>query len=154
MFIPDGSFGWNAAVWLLSKRGMREPDFDIDGWSLEDGEALHRQAPETFWLPALVQREALQPGDLAKLIFQISVDNEDEPVSVERMWVIVRGKVGEQYLGVLDNDPYAIDENDELWSGTELPFSARHVIDIDSANESTRAVAAGSPRRPWPRDGG
>jgi hypothetical protein len=29
---------------------MREPDFDKDGWCLEDGEALHSEAPETFWL--------------------------------------------------------------------------------------------------------
>ena len=131
---------------------MREPDFDVDGWCLEDGEDLHRAAPETFWLPELEQRQTLQPGDFAKLVFCISVDNDEEPVSVERMWVLVRGRVGEHYFGVLDNDPYGIDENDELWSGTELPFAARHVIDIDPADEATRAKAGEAPRRPWPRD--
>ena len=78
---------------------MREPDFDLDGWCLEDGEALHREAPDTFWLPALERREALQPGDLVKLIFRISVDGDEEPVAVERMWVLVRGRVGEHYFG-------------------------------------------------------
>src|SRR3954454_12957018 len=107
---------------------MREPDFDIDGWCLDDGEAHHREAPETFWLPDLECREALQPGDLVKLIFRISVDDDEEPVAVERMWVLVRGRVGEHYFGILDNDPYAIEENDEFWSGIELPFAARHVI--------------------------
>jgi hypothetical protein len=131
---------------------MREPDFDIDGWCLEDGEAFHRQAPDTFWLPDLEQREALQPGDLAKLVFCISVDNDAQPVSVERMWVLVRGRVGEHYFGVLDNDPCAIEENDELWSGVEVPFAARHVIDIDLADEVTRAKAAEPPRRAWPRN--
>ena len=131
---------------------MREPDFDIDGWCLEDGEALHREAPNTFWLPDLERRDALQTGDLAKLVFRISVENDEEPVAVERMWVLVRGRVGNNYFGVLDNDPCAIEENDELWSGVELPFAARHVIDIDPADEATREKAAEPPRRAWPRN--
>lgn len=131
---------------------MREPDFDIDGWCLENGEALHREAPETFWLPDLEQRDALQPGDLAKLVFRISLDSGEEPVAVERMWVLVRGRAGEYYIGILDNNPSSIEENDELWSGTELPFAARHVIDINLADEATRAKAAEPPRRAWLRD--
>lgn len=130
---------------------MREPDFDLDGWCLEDGEALHRDAPETFWLPAKERRNSLRPGDLAKLVFRISVDSEDEPVAVERMWVLVRGRVGDHYFGVLDNDPYAIEENDRLWSGVELPFEPRHVIDIDPADVTTRAKAEEPPKRAWPR---
>jgi hypothetical protein len=131
---------------------MREPDFEVDGWCLEDGEDLHAEAPATFWLPDLEQREQLQPGDLAKLVFRISVDNDEEPVAVERMWVLVRERAGEHYFGVLDNDPYAVEENDELWSGVELPFAARHVGDIDPADEATRAKAEETPRRAWPRD--
>ncbi len=131
---------------------MREPDFEIDGWCLEDGEARHREATETFWLPDVQRREALQPGDLAKLVFRISVKNGDEPFAVERMWVLVRERIGQHYLGVLDNAPYAIEKNDEFCSGTELPFSAGHVIDIDPADDATRAKAAEPPRRAWPRD--
>ena len=131
---------------------MREPDFEQDGWCLEDGEELHREAPETFWLPELEDRQSLQPGDLVKLIFRISVDNEEEPVAVERMWVIVRERVGEQYLGILDNDPYAIEENDEFWSGVELPFSPRHVIDIDRADVSEALQPVPLPTRFWDRD--
>jgi hypothetical protein len=130
---------------------MRGPDFELDGWCLDDGEAYQREAPETFWLPDLASREGLQAGDLVKLIFRIAVDNEDEPVSVERMWVLVRGKEGDRYFGILDNDPFAIEENDELWSGIELPFAARHVIDIDPADDATRAKAAEAPKRQWPR---
>lgn len=130
---------------------MRQPEFEVDGWCLMDGEALHREAPSTFWLPDVARREALQPGDLAKLVFRISVEGE-EPVAVERMWVLVRGRVGEHYLGVLDNDPVAIAENDEFWSGVELPFMARHVIDIDCGDSITRAKAAEPPMRAWLRD--
>lgn len=131
---------------------MREPHFQTDGWCLEDGEALHRDAPETFWIPDAERRDALQPGDLVKLVFRIAVDNDEEPEAVERMWVLVRGRVGEHYFGVLDNDPYAIEENDEFWSGIELPFTARHVIDIDPADDATRAKAAEPPKRVWRRD--
>lgn len=130
---------------------MREPDFDIDGWCLEDGEEYHAAAPETFWIPDQQSRDSLQPGDLAKLIFRISVDNPDEPIAVERMWVIVRERIaGGGYLGVLDNDPDAIEENEELWSGTELPFEPHHVINITERDENTIAIARQEPRRRWP----
>lgn len=130
---------------------MREADLDVDGWCLEDGEARHREAPDTFWLPELERREALQPGDLAKLVFRISVDSEEQPVTVERMWVLVRERIGLHYLGVLANDPCSIEENDQLWRGVEFPFEPRHVIDIHLADEATRAKAADPPRRAWPR---
>ncbi|OYU14047.1 MAG: hypothetical protein CFE37_13025 [Alphaproteobacteria bacterium PA4] len=128
---------------------MREPDFEQDGWCLEDGEVLQHESPETFWLPELTERQSLQPGDLVKLIFRISVDNEEQPVAVERMWVIVREQVGEHYLGILDNDPYAIKENDEFGSGIELPFLPRHVIDIDRADVSEASQPVPLPKRFW-----
>ncbi|MGC6329320.1 hypothetical protein [Rhizorhabdus sp. FW153] len=130
---------------------MREPDFEIDGWCLEDGEARHAEAPDTFWIPERGKREGLEAGDLAKLIFRISVDNDDENVSAERMWVIVRERTPHGYLGILDNEPDAIAENDEFWLGTELPFSAKHVIDIEERDEKTIALALQEPRTHWSR---
>jgi uncharacterized protein YegJ (DUF2314 family) len=128
---------------------MRKPDFEIDGWCLENGETYHAKAPDTFWIPERQKRENLKPGDLAKLIFRISVDNEDDDVAVERMWVLVRELVPGGYLGVLDNEPDAIAENDEFWLGTELPFSAQHIIDIQERDEQTVALAQQEPRRRW-----
>jgi hypothetical protein len=130
---------------------MREPDFDIDGWSLDDGEEYHRNAPDTFWIPDREAREGLQPGDLAKLIFVISVDDPDDPVTVERMWVLVRERIPGGYLGILDNDPDALEENEEFWSGIEVPFAPKHVINIDERDENTIALAAQEPTRRWPR---
>tara|TARA_R110000787_G_C13179494_1_gene421674 strand:+ start:166 stop:561 length:396 start_codon:yes stop_codon:yes gene_type:complete len=130
---------------------MREPDLQIDGWCLEDGEVYHADAPSTFWIPEREDRENLQPGDLVKLIFQISLDDPDEPIAVERMWVLVRERLPEGFLGLLDNDPSAIGENDEFWSGIELPFQTRHVIDIDRGDNSTLALALREPRRSWSR---
>ena len=129
---------------------MREPDFETDGWCLDDGEARHAAAPDTFWLPERQRRESLQPGDLAKLIFRISVDDAHESVAVERMWVIVRERTSDGYLGVLDNEPDAIAENDKFWLGTEFPFSAKHVIDIEEKCANTVALAREEPRRRWP----
>ncbi|MGK6356588.1 hypothetical protein ACMGDH_15350 [Sphingomonas sp. DT-207] len=128
---------------------MREPDFNIDGWCLDDGEAYHAEAPDTFWIPERHRRESLGPGDLAKLIFRISIDNADERVSVERMWVLVRERTPDGYLGVLDNEPDAIAENDELWLGTELPFSAKHVINIEQRDAHTIELALKEPRTRW-----
>lgn len=128
---------------------MREPDFEIDGWCLEDGEAYHAEAPDTFWIPEQHRRESLEPGDLAKLIFRISVDNAKDNISVERMWVLVRERTRDGYLGILDNKPGAIAENDELWLGTELPFSAKNVINIEERDADTIALALKEPRTRW-----
>lgn len=131
---------------------MREPTWDIDGWVLEDGEIMHGDAPETFWIPPREAREGLLTGDLVKLVFRYSIDDDEEPVAVDRMWVLVRGRIGTTYLGLLDNDPSAIEENEEFWSGLELPFEARHVIAIDPGDDKTRALAAAPPRRSWTRE--
>ncbi|QVM84535.1 hypothetical protein [Novosphingobium decolorationis] len=129
---------------------MREPDLQVDGWCLDDGEVYHAAAPDTFWIPSLGERENLAPGDLVKLIFRIQVDCPDEPVAVERMWVLVRARYDGGFLGLLDNDPSSIRENDTFWSGIELPFQPCHVIDIDKGDAKTRALAQSTPRRRWP----
>jgi hypothetical protein len=127
-------------------------DFDLDGWCLEDGEHYHQAAPATFWIPTKEQREDLQPGDLAKLIFRINVDDPEDPTPAERMWVIVRKRIAGGYLGILDNDPDALAENGRFCSGIELPFEPRHLINILPRDESSIKLATETPRRPWPRD--
>ena len=130
---------------------MREPSWEVDGWELDDGEQCHAEFPDTFWIPKRQHREALYPGDYAKLIFRISLDDENDPVSVERMWVLVRERTPSGYLGVLRNEPDALEENDDLWLDTELPFRPEHIIDIQSADEESVDLAKQPPRRAWPR---
>ena len=72
-------------------------------YSLDNGEELNLEAPETFWIPPRDQRENILPGELVKLIFRIYVDDEQH---VERMWVIVKERNMDGYIGALDNDPY------------------------------------------------
>ena len=130
---------------------MREPSWEVDGWELDDGEQCHAEFPGTFWIPKRQHREALYPGDYAKLIFRISLDDPSDPVSVERMWVLVRERTPSGYLGVLRNEPDALEENDDLWLDTELPFRPEHIIDIQSADEESVDLAKQPPRRAWPR---
>ena len=128
---------------------MRQPDFDMDGWCLEDGEQRHREHPVKFDIPDLAVREILQPGDFAKLIFKIAVDDADEPEAFERMWVLVRNRVPGGYVGMLDNEPSSIGENDEFWRGSELPFQPKHIIAVEHGNVESCALAALPPRRQW-----
>jgi hypothetical protein len=129
---------------------MRLPDLIEDGWCLEDGEELHREAPMTFLIPDLKVRQILQPGDFAKLIFKIALEEGDEPEAFERRWVVVRERTPWGYLGVLDNQPSAIAENDALWIGSELPFEPRHIIAVDHGTDESAVVAHRPSPIPWP----
>ena len=110
----------------------RLTDIETDGWQLDDGEVLHQQHPDTFWIPPRDVRDALQPAQVVKLVFRIVTLGEDDALeeNVERMWVIVDGREGDLYRGVLDNDPEC---TDELKSGSEVWFQARHVIAVYEA---------------------
>lgn len=85
-------------------------------YSLDNSEKLNLEFPETFHIPARKQRENILPGELVKLIFRISFDEEEH---VERMWVIVKERKDNGYIGELDNDPYC---TNELRSGDQLFF--------------------------------
>ncbi|WP_221239495.1 hypothetical protein [Sphingomonas xinjiangensis] len=65
------------------------------------------------------------------------------------MWVLVRKRTPDGYLGVLDNEQNAVAENDEVWLGTELPFSAKHVISIQERDVNTVALVREDPRTRW-----
>jgi len=47
-------------------------------FELDDGEALHEEAPETFYIPPREQRANLQPGQIVKLVFRIEHDETVE----------------------------------------------------------------------------
>jgi hypothetical protein len=131
-----------------SRALMRPPDLLNDGWCLEDGEVLHQQAPKTFFIPDLALRKILRPGDFAKLIFSIAIEGEDAP-SVERMWAIIRQPTPGGYIGMLNNEPSSIPENDRLWLGTELPFDYRHIIAVERGSVESLALAWAPVPIPW-----
>ncbi|MDU8358168.1 DUF2314 domain-containing protein [Pseudomonas syringae group sp. J309-1] len=104
-------------------------NIDRDGWELDDAEAIHNEHPTSFWLPPRDARNSLQAQQLVKLVFRIVTTDERgaEEVSIERMWVIVKDRVGDLYIGQLDNDPYC---TDEIQAGMEVCFLPNHVIDV------------------------
>jgi len=95
-------------------------------FTLDDGEQINAEAPDTFQIPSRADREALVSGDIVKLIFRIESDTE---ANVERMWVIVKERTANGYRGILDNDPYC---TKEISAGLALQFKPEHVIQIHS----------------------
>jgi hypothetical protein len=134
----------------MSHVSMRAPDLERDGWHLLDGEQLNREAPQTFLIPDLGIRACLQPGDFAKLIFEIAVEGDKYP-AVERMWVIIRERAPIGYIGMLDNEPDCISKNDRFWLGTEVPFNYRHIIAVQRGDEASLALAKAAVPIPWDR---
>ena len=69
-----------------------------------------------------------------RLIFDIEAEGEDGQVQHqgERMWVTVAERIGDCYIGILENQPACLQpgENVYLCMGTEVPFLAEHVVDI------------------------
>jgi hypothetical protein len=103
-------------------------EFDLDGYELDDGEAINREAPDTFWIPSLESRCNLHSGQIVKLIFRIHVVSEEvDEVHVERMWVKVTGRSDSLYTGELDNQPYC---TNDMSPGFRVAFEPRHIINI------------------------
>ena len=110
----------------------RFPTIERDGWTLLSGEARHAADPQTFWIPNRRERESLSPGDAAQLLFDIETREAGRVVDrgVDRMWVIVKSRVGDLYCGVLDSDPGRA-EGLSLHPGIEVTFAPEHVIAIE-----------------------
>ena len=108
------------------------PTIEQNGWTLLSGEETHALHPETFWIPDRKARESLSPGDAAQLLFDIETREGGRVVDrgVDRMWVIVKGRTGALYRGVLDSDPGQA-EGLSLRPGIEVNFLPEHVIAIE-----------------------
>jgi len=133
-------------------RPIRLAEVARDGWELRSAEESHRRYGDSFWVPPRADREALRRGQAAKLIFDIADEMGD--ISGERMFVIVTEKVGEVYLGILDNQPATLDPDGDAYLrfGAEIPFTAEHVIDIAEVPQDYVDWQLGQPpERTWPR---
>ena len=136
---------------------LRLPTLERNFWQLASGEKANAEHPDTFWIPEKERRENLKRGDAAKLIFELEAEHEDTgaiEIGRERMWVIVAEKIGNTYIGILDNQPAMIEPADNVYLrfGAEVPFTAEHVIDIDRPpNEYIEWQLSQPPERRWPR---
>jgi hypothetical protein len=135
---------------------MRLANRESDFWELRSAEDAHAASPNSFSIPDLVKRRSLQRGQAAKLIFDIEGYADDGSVSVqgERMWVIVAERVGDRYVGILDNQPACLQPSDKVYliMGAEIPFGPEHVIDIgEPPAEYVEWQLGQPPDRRWPR---
>ena len=89
---------------------MRLPSLEHDFWRLRSGEQSQQEHPDTFRMPPPDQRQNLKRGQAALLIFEIEGQDEQGVVQVqgERMWVIVSERIGDVYVGILDNQPASL----------------------------------------------
>jgi hypothetical protein len=106
--------------------------FEENYWQLRSAEESHRENPDKFWIPELEKRQNLKRGDAVKLIFDFEGYNENGELEIggERMWVIVKDRIGDFYLGILENQPAGSEEG-FLDKNSEIYFKAEHIIDID-----------------------
>ena len=110
---------------------LRLPTIERDGWTLLAAEERHAEHPESFRIPTRAARESLAPGDAAQLLFDIETKDAGTVVDrgVDRMWVIVKARVGAAYSGILDSNPGSAD-NLTLRRGSVVFFLPEHVIAI------------------------
>ncbi|MGY4396323.1 hypothetical protein ACVWZA_001503 [Sphingomonas sp. UYAg733] len=103
-------------------------------FEIDDPRPVAEQARYTFYLPSENELLALQPGDLAKIIFRSMPPAPNW--GAERMWVIITEADGDRLIGTLDNDP---SDMPQLRPGQVVHFKRSNVIDLDWGAE--RAVA-------------
>ena len=76
-------------------------------------------------------------------------------VGGERMWVIVSGRHGDFYLGILDSQPASIVPGEDVYLcfGAEIPFKAEHVIEIaEPPKNYVDWQLSQAPERLWPKE--
>lgn len=93
-------------------------------WSLDNIYETNKEAPYTFYIPSEEVIDVLSVGDIVKLRFVGEIENED--CVGERMWVEIIHRNGENFKGVLTNEPYYLKE---LKVGQEVSFQAIHICD-------------------------
>lgn len=136
---------------------MRLASIATDFWELRSAEESHASSPERFWIPEASVRGSLQPGQGAKLIFDVETNDPESgsiQVGGERMWVIVAERIGSLYVGVLDNEPATIEPDDQVYlvEGAEIPFGPEHVVDVGQPPPEYSEWRLQQPRsRTWPR---
>ncbi len=106
---------WERVVWAATGRVIHR-------WHLGSGVKRNREYPETFEIPDEEAKQAIEPGVVVKLMFEMN-DGWGE-----RMWVEVVAVNRDHIVGTLSNQPIGIPRLD--W-GDRVRFKRDHIIDID-----------------------
>lgn len=106
---------------------MNLPTYEKDHYELDNAEEIHREHPDSYWIPEKEVRESLKPGEVVKLVFRMEETKGSDDVSVERMWVEITNKHQGIYEGILDNDPSG---SECVKGGQTVYFQPFHIIDV------------------------
>ncbi|MBA3746720.1 MAG: DUF2314 domain-containing protein [Solirubrobacterales bacterium] len=107
---------------------------DPSDWWLQDGAAMQREHPRSFFVPPASRSQALRAGELVRLGFEFGphADRASEG-HIERMWVEVVEQDGDGHArGRLRNSPSRLTE---LRFGDLVAFEPRHVLSIEYSDE-------------------
>lgn len=89
-------------------------------YALLDAKERNKKYPDTFHIPSNDDLSYLRSGDYAKLCF------EEEGNAPERMWVKVMSVSGDNFQGMLDNEPIGLET---IKYGDIVLFNSRHILD-------------------------
>lgn len=118
---------WGRIAWAATGR-------IVDRWHLDSGIVRSREHPDTFWIPDEMEKAAIHPGAVVRLMFTM------RDGWTERMWVRVTAVSERRLVGTLANYPYGIPR---LTYGTKVRFRREHVIDINWP-EAEESLGSGS----------
>lgn len=97
-----------------------------DGWTIANAEELLQREDGVYWIPDADIRNALRPGDHAKVVFR-GHDQRLGDECIERMWVQTAEGGVTGYRGVLDNKPAC---EFGLKLGDEVRFGSENIVDV------------------------
>ena len=104
------------------------PTLDEHGWTLDNAEDRHAEAPDTFHIPSRDERESLTVGRRVQLLFLfVDDDRPSEFVNCEKMWVSINAVQNGRYTAILDNLP-AI--SDRVAPGDTVAFGLENIGSI------------------------
>jgi hypothetical protein len=102
------------------------PDFDRDGYFLQHAVILSQLFPGSFAVPPPEERFGIREGSIVKLSFCFAKEEEEKSdYDTERMWVVVKSRLEDHWIGVLDNDPQF---HHSIKSGHEFHFHSDHIF--------------------------
>jgi hypothetical protein len=110
---------WERITWAATGRVIHR-------WHLGSGVKRNRQHPETFEIPDDEDKQAIEPGVLVKLMFEMR-NSKTWFLGGERMWVEVVAVKRRRIVGRLINEPLGIPR---LYPGDKVRFRRDHIIDI------------------------
>jgi Uncharacterized protein conserved in bacteria (DUF2314) len=125
---------WERLIWAATGRVIWR-------YRLLSGVKQNRKHPETFEIPDEEDKQAIEPGVLVKLLFDIKEDwgGWRGHLWGERMWVEIVAVKRRHIVGVLRNQPIGIPRLD--W-GDRVKFKRDHIIGIIWEDDSPSEPAA------------